>query len=204
MTVGTDLSVEKRVCGAYEENAYIVSVEGRSDCVVIDPGDDVPALLQAVEGKTVGAILLTHGHFDHMLGAYALREKTGAEIYIGEKDLPMLEDEKLNLYDAKVSREPFRPVKDAKAYGETLEVCGMTFTVCETPGHTPGGVCLYEKGRGVIFTGDTLFLGGYGRTDFPGGSFSQLRQSLRFLLFLPDETVFYAGHGQHGRIGENR
>lgn len=198
------LKIETVLCGAYEENAYIVSMEGREDCVVIDPGDDVPALEKATEGRRVEAILLTHGHFDHILGAYALREKTGAHVYISAADMPMLSDVKLNLYNASVSREPFRPVEDAKAYGETLEICGMKLDICPTPGHTPGSVCLYEKSQGVIFTGDTLFMGGYGRTDFPGGSFAQLRQSLRFLLFLPGETVFYAGHGQHGRIGENR
>ena len=197
------MQIETLVCGALEENAYIVSMPGRDDCVVVDPGDDAPALLKAAAGRKVAGILLTHGHYDHILGAGPLQKATGAKIYAGAADLPMLKDARLNLYDPAACREPFAPL-EGTAYGDTVSLAGMTFRVCPTPGHTPGGVCLYAEEEKVIFTGDTLFMGGYGRTDFPGGSFSQLRQSLRLLLGLPGDVMFYPGHGPGGRMGDNR
>ena len=200
---GKSMKIETLVCGALEENAYIVTGPEEGVCAVIDPGDDEAALLRAVEGRKVDKILLTHGHYDHILGAGALMEKTGAPLYVGAGDMAMLGDEKLCLYDPGVSRARFSPLT-ATAYGDTVEAAGIVFRVCPTPGHTPGGVCLYAENEKVIFTGDTLFMGGYGRTDFPGGSFAQIRSSLRFLLSLPGETAFYPGHGQCGAIGANR
>ena len=197
------MRIETIVCGALEENAYIVSRSGRDDCAVIDPGDDAQALLRALAGRRVAGILLTHGHYDHILGAKALQDVSGAEIYAGAADLPMLQEAALCLYDPGACRAPFEPM-EGRAYGEEISLAGICLRVCPTPGHTPGSVCLYDQAEQVIFTGDTLFLGGYGRVDLPGGSFRQLRESLRFLLSLPGEIRFYPGHGPGGRIGENR
>ena len=197
------MKIETLICGALEENAYIISLEGRDDCAVIDPGDDGEALLSAVSGRKVDKILLTHGHYDHILGAKALMDATGAKLYIGREDMPMLQDIGACLYDPGVSRAAFSPLR-AEVYGDSITAAGIPFEVISTPGHSRGSVCLYNPDEKVIFTGDTLFLGSYGRTDFPGGSFAQMRSSLRYLLSLPGETMFYPGHGPGATIGENR
>ena len=198
------LKIETIVCGALEENAYIVSREGEQSAFLIDPGDDYAALVRALSGRRLEAICLTHAHYDHTLAAPGLIDDTGAKLYGGAKDIPALNDARLNLYEAAWSRLPAPQGLKALAYGDALTVCGVKLEVLPTPGHTPGGVCLYAKDEGVLFSGDTLFCAGYGRVDFPGSNAADMRRSLLKLFALPGETRVYPGHGEETTIARER
>lgn len=198
------LKIETIVCGALEENAYIVSREGEQSAFLIDPGDDYAALVRALSGRRLEAICLTHAHYDHTLAAPGLIADTGAKLYGGAKDIPALNDARLNLYAPEWSRLPAPQGLKAIAYGEELEVCGVRLQVIPTPGHTPGGVCLYAKDEGVLFSGDTLFCAGYGRVDFPGSNAADMRSSLLKLFALPGETRVLPGHGEGTTIARER
>jgi hydroxyacylglutathione hydrolase len=187
------LEIQTIVCGAYQENAYLVNGE-----LLIDPGDNIEKLVAAV--KAPRAILLTHGHFDHMLAAEPLQEKFGIDVYIHPSDAQSLSDVAHSMYDPAVASLPAPSAVRHLAYGDRFE----GFQVLHTPGHSPGSICLYDAAAGVLFSGDTLFRAGFGRTDLAGGSMMQLRASLRTLFALPPETRVYPGHGDSTTIGEER
>ena len=185
------MKIEKIVCGAYAENAYCIDGE-----LLIDPGDDLPTLARLAGG--IKAILLTHGHFDHMLAAEELQKRTGVPVYVHPLDAPMLSDASLSAYNPEVSSLPQPGHIAYTAYPESL----FGFRVLHTPGHTPGSVCLYREEEKVLFSGDTLFRAGFGRTDLAGGSMHQLLSSLRTLLALPRDIKVYPGHGESTTIDE--
>lgn len=185
------MKIERIVCGAYAENAYCIDGE-----LLIDPGDDLPALARLAGG--IKAILLTHGHFDHMLAAEELQKRTGVPVYVHPLDAPMLSDASLSAYNPEVSSLPQPGHIACTAYPESL----FGFRVLHTPGHTPGSVCLYHEEEKVLFSGDTLFQAGFGRTDLAGGSMHQLLSSLRTLLALPRDVRVYPGHGESTTIDE--
>lgn len=167
------------------------SDEAGATCVVIDPGAEPERIREACEGRRIEAILLTHGHFDHIGGVKALA-KDGAEIVIHRDDAPMLGSSELNagwLVGDYVTAPAATKTVDE---GDTITFAGVTFTVLHTPGHTPGSVC-YQTGE-WLFTGDTLFHYGYGRTDLPGGSMRQLADSLRRLQPLAQQYEIFPGH----------
>ena len=177
--------------GALGTCCYIVWDDSADTCVVIDPGAEPERILAACGERRIEAILLTHGHFDH-IGAVEELAKTGAEIVIHREDAPMLTNPQLNaswLVGWNITApEATRTVRE----GEEVTYAGVTFTVLHTPGHTPGSVC-YRAGE-KLFTGDTLFHYGYGRTDLPGGSMAQLAESLRRLQAIAGECEIYPGH----------
>lgn len=199
-------SVKTIVCGAYQENCYMLCPEGSADAVLIDPGDDLFALKRALgdAGKTLKAILLTHGHFDHILSAQPLSRITGCPVYVHEKDEELLCDEAKNGYDATCSTQPSPGEMIADLLEGEICAAGISLRVLHTPGHTKGSVCYYDPENGLLFSGDTLFCAGFGRMDLYGGSPASMRQSLRMLFGLPGETRVYSGHGPETTIAAER
>ncbi len=198
---GAQAAPEIHVVGFYQVNCYLLyDGEGRAVCV--DPGDDADALLAslAAHSARLAAILLTHAHWDHVGAVADLAERHDAPVLLHAADLPLLE---------KWSPRPMAPGR-LLADGDLVRAGGFTFRVLHTPGHTPGSLCFllepgWRAGGAWLFSGDTLFRGTVGRTDFPGGSAEELRRSLRTkLLPLPDATVVYPGHGDHTTMGRER
>lgn len=193
------MQIKTIVCGRGEANGYLVWLRGSAEMLLIDAGDGFEELCQAIDqsGKRLSAIVLTHGHYDHILAAKPLRDRYGCKIYVHEADAEALKDTALNLYNPRISSLPFEPCEaDAllKDNREDLSLCGIDFKVLHTPGHTPGSVCLYAEKDKTLFSGDTLFADDFGRCDLPGGSMKDMRMSLRTLLHLPGDVTVYPGH----------
>jgi hydroxyacylglutathione hydrolase len=175
--------------GAYQANCYILGSKETREGVVIDPGDEALRIVKEIAnaGLRITSILITHGHHDHTGAAKELKDILKAPVWIHQLDSPGL---------------GFPP--DGTLFdGQEIEVGTYRIKVIHTPGHSPGGVCLYAPG--AVFTGDTLFAGSIGRTDFPGGDHQQLIQGVREKIFpLGDDLRVYPGHGPASTIGEER
>ena len=199
------IQIRTIVCGEIQENAYLVYMEERDDCVLVDPGDDYIKLKNALGPRRLAAILLTHGHFDHIMAAGQLAVDTGAPVYVAGADVEMLNDPRLNGLDGLMGGfEMPGPAIVAQPFGERLSVAGMDFEIIPTPGHTRGSVCLRVTGEDVLFTGDTLFRAGFGRMDLYGGDEHAMMRSLQKLLALPPALKVYPGHGSATTIGTER
>ncbi|MBR4016915.1 MAG: MBL fold metallo-hydrolase [Oscillospiraceae bacterium] len=180
--------------GAYQTNCYLVWDDASSQCIVIDPGYTPEKVLAEAEklGKSVAAVLLTHGHFDHVGGVKGIADKTGCPVYLHEKELSLPEEMTAG------------PLCYTHTYGQgdTLSLAGLTIEVLHTPGHTPGSVCLQAEDS--LFTGDTLFMDSCGRTDFPGGSMAEMFRSLQRLAALEGDFAVYPGHGPATKLSQER
>lgn len=191
--------------GPIQANCHILGCEETLDAAVIDPGDEPDRILHSLAESSLTAKLIinTHGHFDHVGANKRLKEVTGAPILIHSLDAPMLDQLSSSAaawgFTADDSPKPDKELND----GDEIEIGHTTLKVIHTPGHTPGGVSLYAPD--FVFVGDTLFAGSIGRTDFPGGSFKTLKESIRKKLFgLGDHVKVYTGHGPSTTIGEER
>lgn len=200
------LEVRQLTVGMIGTNCYLAVNRVTKEAVIIDPGDEAGRIKRLIMENNYApqAILLTHGHFDHVMAADSLSAEYGVGIYIHELEKETLEDPELNVSGMMGNPMTFHAT-DFVRDGELLNLAGYTFQVLLTPGHTKGGVCYYLASEHVLFSGDTLFSGSVGRTDFPGGSMSTLIGSIREkLLTLPDETTVYPGHMEVTTIGDER
>jgi glyoxylase-like metal-dependent hydrolase (beta-lactamase superfamily II) len=192
--------------GLIETNCYVIGCEDTRQGAVIDPGGHAQRVLAEIErrGLAVQYVLNTHGHFDHTDANGAVVKATGAPLAIHALDKPLLQASGGAAWfgmAAVVSPAPALELQD----GDELKVGTLCLRVLHTPGHTPGHVCFFEATQGVLFDGDVLFYRGIGRTDLPGGSWKQLLDSIRRVLFaLPDTTRVYSGHGPATTIGDEK
>lgn len=186
--------------GSLRANAYILYMPEREDALVIDPGAQPEAILKALDGRRLAAIVLTHGHMDH-IGAVSALRGPDTPVYIHEADARMLVDPSLSLA-AMGGISPSQGEADVLLREGEVTIAGVPLEVIHTPGHTPGSICL--RCGEELFTGDTLFLRGYGRTDFPGGDARQMALSLRRLLALDGRLRVHPGHGEATTIAAER
>lgn len=197
------MRVEKFVTGIISTNCYLAVNEDTKQAVVVDPAAAPARLMDHIreEGLKIEAILLTHGHFDHIMGIDGFLKEYSVPVYVHEDDLKMMEDPQWNqsaIYTAGYTFAGAAPLRD----GQTLSLAGNDFQVLHTPGHTPGGCCYYVKSEGVLFSGDTLFQRSVGRTDFEGSSTKDLIRGIKEkLMVLPDDTHVYPGHMGETLIG---
>lgn len=188
------LKIHTLPVGQLETNCYILYNELEQDCLVVDPGAEPEAVLAAVKalGKQITAILLTHGHFDHVGGVRHIFSESDCDIYLCPDDCQMPEN---------MTAGPL-VYTNALQDGDTLHLAGLDLQVIHTPGHTPGSVCFLCKD--ALFSGDTLFSGSCGRTDFPCGSWDALSASLRRLKALDGDYTVYPGHGESTKLSIER
>lgn len=191
------IAVQRLTLGELETNCWIVSDGAGGPLVVIDPAGEEETLIAEIRGRAVAAVVLTHGHFDHLGAASALLAATGAPLMVHEQDAGVVTSAVANGgavfgFDM-VAPEPDRRLRD----GDVVEAGTLRLTVLHSPGHTPGCICLYAEGPEVphLFSGDTLFAGSVGRTDLPGGDARAMRDSIAHLAVLPLETIVHPGHG---------
>ncbi len=200
---GDWMRIETIHVGEMGTNCYLAWDEITNRGFLVDPGEQAEKIIRVCSRYQVKpeAVLLTHGHFDHIMAAKKIRQQYEIPVYAGIHEEELLADSQMNLsgmWAVPYTMKADKLVND----NEVLTIAGMEITVLETPGHTSGGVCYYIKKENVLFAGDTLFCENYGRTDFPGGSMFALLRSLRGKLFvLPEETDVYPGHGQATSIG---
>ena len=203
----TAMIIKMLTVGPFAANCYIVGSTSTKQGMIIDPGADAETILRTVQQAelSISIIVTTHAHMDHVGALREVQQKTNAQFAIHENEkgfvfsTPMRMLTSLGVSPVKSPPRPDRLVKD----GDLIDLSDLHFEVLYTPGHSSGGICLL--GHGVVFSGDTLFKLGIGRTDFPGMSHERLINSIREkLMVLPDETIVYPGHGPATTIGDER
>ena len=196
--------VRRLAVGPLEANCFLIGDEDSRKAMVIDPGDEPDRIMAGVKADNLSLeyIVCTHAHFDHVGAVPDIKDETGAKIIIHKDELEIYQGARDMAafwgYDIAPLPEADILVED----GDEIRLGSLSFRVLHTPGHSPGGMCLF--GAGVVVTGDTLFAGAVGRTDFHGGDINKLKESFQRLLSLPPETEVLAGHGPNSTIGRER
>ena len=193
--------------GLLQCNCSIVGDETSREAIVIDPGEDIPAIQALLDRHQlkVKLIVITHAHIDHIAGAQQLKKLTGAPILYNENDLPLVKMMDVQASWLRMPTPEVLPPDASLKDGETVGVEGLAGLVLHTPGHTQGSICLYLPEQKVLLAGDTLFAGSVGRTDLPGGDMGQLIRSIQDrILVLADDITVVPGHGPKTTIGEER
>lgn len=198
------IKVERVTVGEFAVNCYIVQNEETGECVIVDPGAQAQRIIGAVGLSKPAAVLLTHAHCDHIGAVDEVCGHFGIPLYVHEADAPKLTDSTANVaayfgFEMTVKTPPV-----TLHGGETVTLADIPFQVLHTPGHSLGSVCYVLPENQGVLTGDTFFAHGYGRTDFPDGSFTQIRQSLRTLFLLTPKRRAYPGHDELGWVGRDR
>jgi glyoxylase-like metal-dependent hydrolase (beta-lactamase superfamily II) len=194
--------VRRLTLGPLDTNCWLVDDGAGGPVLVVDPADEAREILDALDGASVAAVVLTHGHFDHLAAAREIVDATGAPLAVHEADAVAITSSAgtggtMFGFDASAP-----PADLVLAEGNVLEAGSERLEVLHTPGHTPGGICLL--GAGHLLSGDTLFSASVGRTDFPGGDMAAMRRSIARLAGLPDDTRVHPGHGPETTIGRER
>lgn len=200
------MKIEKFVLGALQTNSYLILNEDTKEVLIVDPATCPDYVLSHVKsnGYVPKAILLTHGHFDHVMGIEKWVELYDIPVYLHEEEKEVLATPNLNLSVMMGKYYSYDKVQTLKD-GEILELAGFSFKVIHTPGHTKGGCCYYEEGEEILISGDTLFHSSVGRSDFPTGSMSTLIKSIKEKLFvLPDMVMVYPGHNSLTCIADEK
>jgi len=203
------MKIDRLILGDFETNCYVLRNSDKArDCLIIDTGLDAGPLLDFLELNKLNpaALILTHGHADHIAGVEPLRKKSPTiAVYIHKLDAEMLTSAIRNLSVLSGTFLTTKKADNLVEEGDVINIIQIKLRVIHTPGHTPGGICLYSEKDGIIFVGDTLFAGSVGRTDFPNGDMKQLIEGIKHkLLVLPDDTVVYPGHGPETTIGQEK
>jgi hydroxyacylglutathione hydrolase len=198
------MMIKKFVVGSLENNCFIIADEKLKECLITDPGDEPDRILDFIHENNfkVKYIVCTHAHFDHVAAVSDIKKGTDALVVIHGDDLGLYRSTKdqaaLWGFDIDPQPEPDMLVSE----GDKIEVGELKFEILHTPGHSPGGICLY--GEGILITGDTLFSGSVGRTDLYGGNIGDLRKSFKRLISLPESIRILPGHGPESTIGKER
>lgn len=197
--------VDKLVVGSLQTNCYLYWDEETTDLFIIDPGDDGDFIIQKILSLNLKPklIIATHGHFDHVLAVTELKLAFNIPFLLHKDDLFLYQRaSKTNTFFTKTQSDPVMPVDRFIKEGDKISVGRLTLDVRETPGHTPGSISLL--GKGIVFSGDTIFARGIGQTDYSYSSKKDLDLSIKKLLRLPPQTIIYPGHGETTLIEEEK